>query len=398
MSASHAELKQAAAAGKREGRAGGNGALHAELLFGEPADSEADIPRRRYVVPRYLPRGVVTLLIGPSSAGKSQMSLSWSVALALGHEYGGFKPDHPARVALFNVEDDIDEQQRRVAAALRMFGARKADLHGRLTLLNPARSGLLLSIDPEKRRMGHTPLMSELLATLDVFKPELLILDPLIELHDAQENDNTALRHVVSEFRVIAQQRGLAILLLHHTPKGTPRPGDQDAGRGASSIGGVGRKSFTLYEMTEAEAAAWKIAQPQLYFRLDGAKANHEAKNGTEWFERVTVTLDNGDVTATARPWQPPTEMITDLLIDQLMETVAIGEHGQPWSIRLGHYDRSISKALTLAGIGSRSKQDAVVAGLLAKGCIEAAWKRKNRARALGLRHPDGRPKVEWLD
>jgi hypothetical protein len=61
---------------------------------------------------------------------------------------------------------------------------------------------------------------------------------------------------------VIAHANGIAILLLHHTPKGDPRPGDQDASRGASAIGGVVRESFTLYEMTAAEAAALEDRQP----------------------------------------------------------------------------------------------------------------------------------------
>lgn len=350
------------------------------------------------MVPGYVPRGVVTELIGPSSAGKSQFTVLWGVALALGREIGDFRPTRPMRVALFNAEDDIEEQQRRVAAAQRLFGATKADLGDRLLLLNPKRTGMLISIDPEKRTLRHTPLMAELLDTLDTFAPDLLILDPLVELHDAPENDNTALRHVIAEFRVIARDGGIAILLLHHTPKGDPRPGDQDAGRGASSIGGVVRKSFTLFEMTEAEAAGWKIASPQFYFRLDGAKANHDAKNATEWFERVPVQLDNGDVAAAARPWQPPSEAITDVLIDQMMEIVAAGDRGRPWSMQLGNYDRSISKAFEQAGIGSRKMQESALAALIARGCTEQTWRKPNRSPALALRHPDGRPHVRWVE
>ena len=30
--------------------------------------------------------------------------------------------------------------------------------------------------------------------------PDVLILDPLVELHDAEENDNTALRAVMAKF------------------------------------------------------------------------------------------------------------------------------------------------------------------------------------------------------
>jgi hypothetical protein len=113
--------------------------------------------------------------------------------------------------------------------------------------------------------------------------------------------------------------------------------------------------------------------EPQFYFRLDGAKANHDAKNATEWFERVPVQLDNGDVTATARPWQPPSEAITDMLIDQLLDRVAAGDSGQPWSRRLGAFDRSISKALASVGIGSKKAQQAALDALWAAGCVEAA-------------------------
>jgi hypothetical protein len=103
------------------------------------------------------------------------------------------------RVAVFNAEDDIAEQQRRVAAALRLFGVTKAALGDRLRLLQPTRTGMLIEVDPETRKLRHTPLMAELLDLLDGFKPDLLILDPLVELHDAAENDNTALRHVIAD-------------------------------------------------------------------------------------------------------------------------------------------------------------------------------------------------------
>lgn len=390
-----------AAHGWQNGKPPPNGqdqSARTELLIGEPADDEAKIRPRTYVVPRYLLRGVVTELIGPSSAGKSQLTVAWGVAMGLCRDFGDFKPVRAMRIAMFNAEDDLDEQQRRVAAALRLFGATKADLGGRLRLLNPARTGMLMQIDPETRKLRHTPLMAELLDMSEKFMPDLIILDPLVELHDAQENDNTALRHIIAELRIIARERDIAILLLHHTPKGDPRPGDPDAGRGASAIGGVVRKAYTLYEMTEAEAAAWKTASPRFYFRLDGAKANYDAKAATHWFERVPITLDNGDVTATAQPWHPPSEAITNAVVDQLLDMVAAGDHGRPWSIRLGAYDRSIGKALASIGIGSRRAQEAAIAALLGCGCVEMAWKKHNYAKAMGLRHPDGRPAVEWSE
>jgi hypothetical protein len=91
--------------------------------------------------------------------------------------------------------------------------------------------------------------------------------------------------------------------------------------------------------------------QPAIF---DGARANHDVKNATQWFERVPVHLDSGDVTAAAQPWQPPSEAFTDMLIDQLLSMVATGDNGHPWSRQLGSYDRSISKALAPSASAAR--------------------------------------------
>jgi hypothetical protein len=80
---------------------GGHYASSPALLIGEAAEDETSIPRRVYVVPGYIPRGVVLELIGPASAGKSQLLIAWGVALALGRPLGGFKSERPMRVMLF---------------------------------------------------------------------------------------------------------------------------------------------------------------------------------------------------------------------------------------------------------------------------------------------------------
>jgi len=369
-----------------------------ELLIGEAADDEKDIPRRVYVVPGYIQRGVVTEVIGPGGHGKSALFLAWAVALALGLPFGGFTPLRPMRVCTLDAEDDIPEQQRRVAAMLRMFGRKKADLGGRLWLLNPARAGLMVTLDPDKVKLRHTALLGEVLEAIDVFRPDMLMLNPLGELHDAEENDNAALRHVVAELRVIAKVKDIGLLFAHHTRKGTPEHGNPDAGRGASSISGVVRKSFTLYAMTEAEAAGWRISRADLYFRLDGAKANHDAKNATEWFERVPIVLDNGDTVAGVMPWAPPQEAVTDDLTGKLLGIVKEGDHGQPWTRRLGTYDRSISHAMERVGIVSRGGQRKMLDALFAAGVTECVFTKPNRQAAMGLRHPDGGPDASWKE
>lgn len=158
-------------------------AFEPKLLTSDASTKEIKIPPRDYIVPGYIQRGVVTLLVGPPSAGKSLLVLNWAVGLVIRQQFGEFKSEERLRVALFNAEDDLAEQERRVAAALRnfsqhmsLFGVDNQDLRGRLLLMNPDHSGMLLMHDKGIRGVRHTELMRELIAVLDEFQPDLLIL------------------------------------------------------------------------------------------------------------------------------------------------------------------------------------------------------------------------------
>src|SRR3546814_20239038 len=66
----------------------------------------------------------------------------------------------------------------------------------------------------------------------------MLIADPLVELHDASENDNGEMGAVGAILRGIAQQAGCATMVIHHTrqlPAGSSEghAGNMDSGRGA---------------------------------------------------------------------------------------------------------------------------------------------------------------------
>ena len=91
-------------------------------------------------------------------------------------------------------------------------------------------------------------------------------------------------------------------------------------------------------------------------------------------------------------------EAVTDQSIADLLAAVAAGDRGQPWSRRLGRYDRSIAKAMERLGITSRAAQETALEALFATGVEEVAWTRSKRAKADGLRHPNGRPDVPWTD
>jgi hypothetical protein len=292
---------------------------------------EADLPRRRWVVPRYALRGAVTLVVGPPSALKSSLMLAWATSTALCSPHGDFCPTAPGDVIVYNVEDDQAEQRRRLSATLRQFDATPEMIRGKIVRVGPTTIGTLFSFDKKTGEVTITPAMERLRDLIRERHPALLIADPLAELHGGEENDNTALSAVLGAFRALAVEFDLAVILVHHTRKGTVSPGDPDSARGASSAIGACRIVLTVVTMPEDDAKIFGLPTSRQarsrYIRLDDAKQNYAEISCAEWYEKVPYILENGETVPAAVPWQPPDMWhgISIFAANQMLDQIEIG-------------------------------------------------------------------------
>lgn len=366
---------------------------------------ERDIPRRRWIARGFLMRGAVSLIGGPGSAGKSSLMVAQTAALALGMDYGRFSPweGRAYKVMTVNMEDDEDEQQRRYSAVLRQFDRLPRDLAGRLLRAHPETIGTLIQQDQATGRITFTDAWHELEDLLVEHKPDVLILDPLVELHTAGENDNTALRLVIAHLRAMAKRHDCAVVLIHHTRKGS-LAGDPDSLRGASAIVGACRIVLTVTPMTAEEAVSLNIASDlrKRFFRVDSAKANYSPATDADWYELCEYELDNGDLVAAASPWAPPAAAAaprgpSEEAMALLMAEVARGTDQGPYSPRLApDQPRSIAALMARHGITTPAGQKAALNSLLAQGFTVREWRDGNRIRRSGIRAPNGAPHVKW--
>ena len=118
--------------------------------------------------------------------------------------------------------------------------------------------------------------------TIEVRKPDLVMLDPFIKLHALEENDNGAMDFVCDLLVQLAIEYDIAVDAPHHTKKGQLTAGDADVGRGASAARDAGRLIYTLTRMSEDEANAFSITledRPR-YVRLDTGKVNTAPPSG----------------------------------------------------------------------------------------------------------------------
>jgi hypothetical protein len=303
------------------------------------------------------------------------------------------------------VEDDRDEQRRRLSATLRQFGATPVDIQGKVIRTGPAGIGTLLIRD-DAGAIRFTPAMERLVELIHRHKPGTLIVDPLAELHGCEENDNTALRAVIAKFRELAVDHAIAVDILHHTRKGSgSAPGDPESARGASAIIGAVRIALTLTGMSEDDARAFGLPTDakarSLFVRLDDAKQNYHAIRDAEWFQKMPHSLDNGEIVPAAEPWTPPEVKIASQFdLAAIAEAIKQGTPAaaEPYSPKLSGDDRSVRRLLVHHGFLTPDAQRSCVERLTSE-CGVATGRFKSKIRktiAAGL-HVDFSPAALWV-
>ena len=193
-------------------------------------------PKRRWVHGTDLMRGAVSMLVAPGARAKTTWLLTSALACASGrslldaHVYGG-----PKRVLYLSAEDSTNEIALRLRAAMQHHGLIDTEVSG-LSVIGAESWGLshlggsrgTLAID----QRGWGALNAE----LDNLQPDVLILDPLINLMGGVDsNDNSAAALLMGQFVALAARRGVAVMIAHHAAKGRD-PTSAESAMGAASF------------------------------------------------------------------------------------------------------------------------------------------------------------------
>jgi hypothetical protein len=158
-------------------------------------------------------KGTSGFIIALPKGGKSFSTVDLAVSLATGASWLDCRVSEPTRVALVSREDGSGLTARRIK---RVITGRGLDLEDPIwetnLLVNTREQSPNLALEDDAQ-------VAELIHAMQAKKIEFCILDVLNVLHDADENDNTEMRRVLSRVSHIRKEVGCQICIVHHGVK-----------------------------------------------------------------------------------------------------------------------------------------------------------------------------------
>jgi RecA-family ATPase len=259
-----------------------------------------EIGPREFIYRKWLMRGALTILLAPGGRGKSALTLSVAIDIACGVDRLGAALARPRPVFLYNAEDPIVEMERRAEAYMLFHGFSdeekelvRCNLH-----IQSGMDGLLtFAIQDRTGVMANDPVVDGLTKFVKQNDIEVVILDPLVNLHSVPENDNNGQARVADVFKRIIKATNVALMIPHHVRKvqrGTTTL-DANDGRGAVSTINSARAVLSINDLG-TKADEFQITdEPWRYIAVTmGDKVNLSARDPSVVVFRLnSVQADN---------------------------------------------------------------------------------------------------------
>ena len=167
----------------------------------------------------WLPARTTTLLSANGGVGKSNLSLQLATALAMGGKFLNEELD-PARVLIVSAEDEARTVHFRLANICADVGVSLADLEGRLVAYDLTQHDCVMW-----REGGPTARMQWLADVVEQHQADVVIVDNVSDVFNANENDRAEVRGFMRALNSIAHHSNAAVLMLAHVDKASVRMG-----------------------------------------------------------------------------------------------------------------------------------------------------------------------------
>jgi hypothetical protein len=270
-----------------------------------------------YLVQDLLPLDSVGFISAQPGTCKTWMAWELGLSVATGTlAFGSFQA-RQGKVVAFNAEDDpamLTRHRINGLAAFKGIELKRADFH---------------LFDVPALRIDDATTQSALRMTVQMHKPALVVLDPLRNLHQQEENDSTQMAPILDFLRSLNREFHTSILLVCHDKK----PGRSELQRRESQTRGSnaveGWRDFAFY--LDREKQQKNVTQVTSYHR------------GARSLDPFFVELD---VTSAGEPGKEEIETASILKVNAQEVLVR----------RESEIENEIRKALTVSGPKTRDE------------------------------------------
>lgn len=270
---------------------------------------DTSIEPRRWVYAHHYLRSFVSVLASAGGIGKTSLQIVEALAIVTGRPLLGEEVKERTNVWIVNLEDPLEEIQRRVLAAMRHYGIKPEEVQGRL-FVNAGRDfSLKFGVQTRDGVLPNTKLVEYLCRKIPEKQIGCVFIDPFVGAHNINENDNMAVNAVVAEIRRVADETKCAIGLVHHIRKGNGEDASIDSVRGAGSLIGAARAARVVNRLSTDDAARYGIdeAEARSIFRVDDGKANLAPPAEAAVYRKMHgVKIGNGEWIGVCVPFKLP--------------------------------------------------------------------------------------------
>lgn len=187
------------------------------------SELESDAGNKPWLIERLWSIQAVGFISGPPKSFKTWTVLEMAVSVASGTPcFGTFPVDRSGPVLLYAAEDPMTALRLRLESLARNHGLDLDQVDIRV-------------IRADSLRLDRAGDREKLAATIDLHRPALLILDPLVRLHALDENQAGPMAELLGHLRALQRSSGAAIAITHHARKNGTHSAGQSM-RGSSDL------------------------------------------------------------------------------------------------------------------------------------------------------------------
>jgi len=207
--------------------------------FGDILDMNIKFPPP--VIDGLLETGSSLLLTGESGLGKSLAVVSMALHIAAGKQlFRQFDIPEARGVLLIQSENTTKTTKLRLMGLLEAYEGEEYKRALYRIVTSKVGQDVRLSGDLLDKKFTD-----KLVEMIEASGAGVLILDPLISYHRANENDNVQMRNVLDALTILSGQTGAGVIVCHHHGKNTEYTGSNKA-RGATAIKDWARGILTM--------------------------------------------------------------------------------------------------------------------------------------------------------